>query len=414
MMSKRRVAITGMGVVSPIGNDVQDTWRNVVAGRSGVERIDSFDTSDFSVRIAATIKGLDTAKYMAAKETRRFDPFVIYGMIAGIQAIEESGLTEAGYSPERIGVSMGSGIGGIATIGQAQEILYRSGPRRISPFCIPGSIANMVSGNLSIRYGIKGPNLSLVTACTTATHNIGIGARLIRYGEVDAMIVGGSEAAIHPIPLAAFASMKALSVRNEEPEMASRPWDRSRDGFVLGDGAGVLVIEEYESARRRGANIYAELAGFGMSADAHHITSPPPDGAGAVSCMKNALQDAGISTAEVDYINAHGTSTPLGDLAETIAIKTLFGADTRVAVSSSKSMFGHLMGAAGAVEAMISVLSIRDNVVPPTINLDDPGAGCDLDYVPHTARQMKDLRIALSNSFGFGGTNGSLVFRQPD
>ena len=332
-------------------------------------------------------------------------------MAAGIEAIADAGLPDHPEDGHRYGVSIGSGIGGINTIEETHSILQKSGPRRVSPFFVPGSVINMISGNLSIRYGYKGPNLAVVTACTTGTHNIGLGARLIQYGEVDVMVVGGAEQATSPITVAAFGSMKALSTRNDDPERASRPWDRDRDGFLLGDGAGVLVLEEYERARARGAKIYCELVGFGMSGDAFHITSPAENGEGAVASMRNALIDAGLNPAEVDYINAHGTSTPLGDVAETKAIKQVFGADTRVAVSSSKSMVGHLLGAAGAVEAIFTILAIRDQVLPPTINLEHPGEGCDLDYVPNVARQGR-VRAGLSNSFGFGGTNGTLIFRR--
>lgn len=410
-MSGRRVVVTGLGMLTPVGLDVASSWEGIRAGRSGAATIEDFDVSDFSVRFAASVKGFDPSAYMDPKEARRVDVFVQYGMAAAIQAIEDAGLEVPEEDAHRYGVSIGSGIGGIVTIERTHETLQKSGPRRVSPFFVPGSVINMIAGNISIRYGMKGPNLALVTACTTGTHNIGLAGRLIRDGDVDVMVAGGAEMATSPVPLAAFSSMKALSQRNDDPARASRPWDRDRDGFVLGDGAGVIVLEEYEHAKARGARIYAELAGFGMSGDAHHITSPPEDGAGAVASMRNALRSAGMDAAEIDYVNAHGTSTLVGDVAETRAIKTVFGADTRVAVSSTKSMIGHLLGAAGSVEAIFCVLAIRDGVAPPTINLDTPGEECDLDYVPNTAREMK-LDAALTNSFGFGGTNGTLVFRR--
>ena len=412
-MSGRRVVVTGMGMLTPVGLDVPESWDAILAGKSGAATIEAFDTSDYSVRFSASVKNFDVTRYMDAKEARRVDVFVQFGMAASIQAIEDSGLEVDPARADRYGVSIGSGIGGIVTIENTRDTLTKSGPRRVSPFFVPGSIINMIAGNISIRYGMKGPNLAIVTACTTGTHNIGLAGRLIRDGDVDVMVAGGAEMATSPVAVAAFSSMKALSQRNDDPAAASRPWDRGRDGFVLGDGAGVLVLEEYEHALARGAKIYAELAGFGMSGDAHHITSPPEDGAGAVAAMRNALRNAGMDPADIDYINAHGTSTSAGDLAETRAIKTVFGADTRVAVSSTKSMIGHLLGAAGSVEAIFSVLAIRDGVAPPTINLDDPDDECDLDYVPHQARKMP-IAGALSNSFGFGGTNGTLIFRRVD
>jgi 3-oxoacyl-[acyl-carrier-protein] synthase II len=410
-MSRRRVVVTGVGMLSPIGNDVPTSWAAAQAGKSGAGLIESFDATDYPVRIAACVRNFDPSTFMDRKEIRRIDPFIQYGLAAAIEAIADAGLPEHPEDGDRYGVSIGSGIGGINTIEETHTILLKSGPRRVSPFFVPASVINMISGNLSIRYGYKGPNLAIVTACTTGTHNIGLGARLIQWGEADVMVVGGAEQATSPITVAAFGSMKALSTRNDEPERASRPWDRDRDGFLLGDGAGVLVLEEYERAKARGAKIYCEIAGFGMSGDAFHITSPAENGEGAVASMQKALSDAGLNSDDIDYINAHGTSTPLGDVAETQAIKRVFGADTRVAVSSSKSMVGHLLGAAGAVEAIFSILSIRDQVLHPTINLDNPGEGCDLDYVPNVARQTR-VRAALSNSFGFGGTNGTLVFRQ--
>lgn len=410
-MSKRRVVVTGLGMLSPIGNTVADSWNAALRGESGAALIDSFDTSEHSVKFAATVKGFDIDRYMDRKEARRVDPFIRYGMAAAVQAIEDSGIPAHPPDAERIGVAIGSGIGGILTIEETHATLTKSGPRRVSPFFVPASVINMISGNVSIRFGFKGPNIAIVTACTTGTHNIGFSMRMIQYGEADVMIAGGAEMATSPVTLAAFSSMKALSTRNDDPKGASRPWDRDRDGFVLGEGAGVLVLEEYERAKARGARIYAEVVGFGMSGDAHHITAPPDDGAGAVASMRNALRDAGLAPAGVQYINAHGTSTPQGDVAETRAIKTVFGEDTRVAVHSSKSMIGHLLGAAGAVEAIFTILSIVHGKSPPTINLTNPGDGCDLDYVPGTARDIA-IDAALSNSFGFGGTNGTLLFKR--
>ena len=408
-MTKRRVVVTGLGVLCPIGNTADEAWASALAGRSGAATIDSFDTVGQSVTIAACVKDFDVEPYMARREARRLDTFIQYGMAAGIQAVRDAGLEDAADDGERIGVAIGSGIGGINTIEATHSTYLNRGASRVSPFFVPSSVINMIAGNLSIKYGFRGPNLALVTACTTGTHNIGLGARLIQYGEADVMVVGGSEQATSPVTVAGFASMRALSTRNDDPERASRPWDRDRDGFVLGDGAAVLVLEEYERARARGANIYCEVAGFGMSGDAHHITSPPDDGRGAVSSMQNALRDAGLSPDDVQYINAHGTSTPQGDIAETLSIKAVFGDDTKVAVSSSKSMIGHLLGAAGAVEAVFTILAIHHQTVHPTINLDNPDDACDLDYVPHQSREMP-IRAALSNSFGFGGTNGTLIF----
>ena len=409
-MSRRRVVVTGLGMLSPIGNDVPTSWAAALNGTSGAGLIDTFDASEYPVRIAACVKNFDPGTVMDRKEVRRIDTFIQYGLAAGVEAIRDAGLPEHPADADRYGVSIGSGIGGINTIEETHSTLLKSGPRRVSPFFVPASVINMISGNLSIRFGYRGPNLAVVTACTTGTHNIGLGARLIQYGEADVMVVGGAEQATSPITVAAFGSMKALSTRNDEPTRASRPWDRDRDGFLLGDGAGVLVLEEYERAKARGAKIYCEIVGFGMSGDAYHITSPAENGAGAVASMRNALKDAGLAPSDIDYINAHGTSTPLGDVAETHAIKHVFGADTQVAVNSSKSMVGHLLGAAGAVEAIFTILSIRDQTLHPTINLENPGEGCDLDYVPNAARQTR-VRAALSNSFGFGGTNGTLIFR---
>ena len=408
-MSRRRVVVTGLGLLSPIGNTVQESWSNSLAGVSGAAPIDGFDVSAHSVTIGAGVKNLDATDYIDRKEARRIDPFIQYGLIAGIQAVRDAGLEDADGDGERIGVAIGSGIGGINTIEATHKTCMERGPGRVSPFFVPSSVINMIAGQLSIRYGFRGPNVAVVTACTTGTHNIGFGMRMIQYGEADVMVVGGAEQATSPVTVAGFSSMRALSTRNDDPEKASRPWDRDRDGFVLGDGAGVLVIEEYERAKARGANIYCEVAGFGMSADAFHITSPPDDGRGAVTSMKNALADASLNPEDVDYINAHGTSTPQGDIAETLSIKAVFGADTKVAVSSSKSMVGHLLGAAGAVEGIFSVLALANDAAPPTINLDNPDPECDLDYVPHEARDLP-ISAALSNSFGFGGTNGTLIF----
>ena len=409
-MDKRRVAVTGLGMLSPIGNTVSESWESALAGRSGAASIDTFDTADHAVKIAAPVMGLDLGDYLDRREMRRVDLFIQYGLVAGIQAVEDAGLTELGAEIRgRTGVAIGSGIGGINTIEDTHATLLKSGPRRVSPFFVPATIINMISGNLSIRYGFGGPNTAIVTACATGTHNIGYGTRMIQYGDADIMVVGGSEQAISPLTVAGFAAMRALSSRNDDPEGASRPWDRDRDGFVLGDGAGVMVLEEYEHAVARGATIYCEVAGIGMSGDAHHVTSPRDDGAGAVASMVNAIGDAGLTPADIQYINAHGTSTPQGDVAETLAIKAAFGNDTRVAVSSSKSMIGHLLGAAGAVEGIFTALAVYHQVAHPTINLDNPSEDCDLDYIPHQAREMR-IEAALTNSFGFGGTNGSLVF----
>ena len=407
-MNKRRVVITGMGLITPIGNTVEETWASALEGRSGGNLIEHFDTSDFGVKIGANVKNFDVEQYLDRKEARRIDVFIQLGIAAGVQAVDDAGIADMAES-DRVGIAIGSGIGGINTIEDTHSTLLKSGPRRVSPFFVPASVINMISGSLSIRYGFRGPNIAIVTACTTGTHNIGFGARMIQHGDADVMVVGGAEWATSPVTIAGFTSMKALSSRNEDPERASRPWDRDRDGFLLGDGAGVIVLEEYERAKARGAEIYCELSGFGMSADAHHITSPPDDGHGAVASMTNALLDANMNADQIQYINAHGTSTPQGDIAETKSIKTVFGANTRVAVSSTKSMVGHLLGAAGAVEGAVCALALRHQVAPPTINLDHPGEDCDLDYIPHTARDMT-IDAALSNSFGFGGTNGTLIF----
>ncbi len=408
-MTKRRVVVTGLGAVSPLGNSVADTWRNAVAGNSGIGKLDNFDTDGYAVTIAGQVRGFEAHRYMERKEVRRRDPFIQFGIAAGVQAIEDAGLSREPEDAHRHGIVIGSGIGGLQTIEDTHSVLLNRGPRRISPFFVPATVINMVSGNLSIMYGYTGPNLALATACTTGTHCIGLAGRLIQHGDADVMVAGGSEYGTSPITVAAFSTMKALSTRNDHPQAASRPWDRDRDGFVLGEGAGVLVLEEYERACARGANIYAELLGFGMSGDAHHITSPLENGAGGIACMVNALRDASLAPEAVDYINAHGTSTPLGDVAETKMIKQVFGHDTRVAVSSTKSMTGHLLGAAGSVEAIFTILAIRDQVCPPTINLEHPGEHCDLDYVPNRARDMR-VRVGLSNSFGFGGTNGTVIF----
>jgi 3-oxoacyl-[acyl-carrier-protein] synthase II len=410
-MSRRRVVVTGLGAVTPLGNTVNETWQNIVAGKSGIAPLDAFDVSAYTTRFGGAIKGLDMGQYLLPKEARKMDIFIQYGMVASIQAIEDSGLETTEENAGRIGVAVGSGIGGLTMIEKNYDNILANGPRKISPFFVPGSIINMISGNLSIKYGYKGPNIAIVTACTTGTHNIGFSARMIQQGDADVMVAGGAEMATSQLGLGGFAAARALSTRNDDPQAASRPWDKDRDGFVLSDGAGVMVLEEYEHAKARGAKIYAELTGFGMSGDAYHMTSPPADGSGAAASMSNAIRDAGLNSDAVDYINAHGTSTPAGDVAETLAVKSVMGdAAKKVAVSSTKSMIGHLLGAAGAVEAIFSVLAINDNVAPPTINLDNPDEGCDLNYVAHTAQQ-RNIEVAVSNSFGFGGTNGSLVFQ---
>lgn len=411
-MSRRRVVITGMGMLSPLGNDVPSSWQGILAGRSGIGLIEHMDLSAYSTRFGGSVKNFDVEQYLPAKEARKLDLFIQYGLAASFQAVRDSGLEVTDANRERIGVAMGSGIGGLTNIENSCKALIEQGPRRISPFFVPGSIINMVSGFLSIHLGLQGPNYAIATACTTGSHCIGMAARNIAYGEADVMVAGGSEMAASGLGIGGFAAARALSTRNDDPAAASRPWDKGRDGFVLSDGAGALVLEELEHAKARGAKIYAELIGFGMSADAFHMTSPPDDGAGAARCIRNAIMDAKIDVAQVDYINAHGTSTPAGDKAEAAAIKTVFGDHAyELSVSSTKSMVGHLLGAAGAVEAIFSVLAIRDKVAPPTINLDEPDDGCDLDFVPHEAKP-KTIDIAISNSFGFGGTNGSLVFRR--
>ena len=413
-MNERRVVVTGLGLVSPVGNDVASSWDALKNGRSGINSLSHFDASDFSTRIGGSIKNFDCSPYMQAKEARRMDIFIQYGIAAGVEAFKDSGLLDSHWDADRAGVAIGSGIGGLTTIEETAIQIRESGPRKVSPFFVPGSIINMLAGNLSIRFGLRGPNISVTTACTTGTHNIGIAANMIQNNQAEIMLVGGAEMATSPAALGGFCAARALSTRNQEPEKASRPWDRDRDGFVLSDGAGIMVLEELEHARKRGARIYAELAGFGMSGDAYHVTSPPEGGAGAALCMRNALASATLDFAAVDYINAHGTSTQAGDLAETEAIKTVFGDHAKhLSVSSSKSMLGHLLGASGAAEAIISVLTIVDQVITPTINLDEPDEGCNLDYVPHISRDQS-VNVVLSNSFGFGGTNGSLVFAKFD
>ena len=411
-MAKRRVVITGLGIVSPVGTGITQAWQNIVDGKSGITRITRFDASLFTSKIAGEVKGFDVNNFLSAKDSRRMDLFIHYGLAAGMEAIKDAGIEVTEQNAERIGVNIGSGIGGLPMIEDSHNDYLAVGPRKISPFFIPGTIINMISGNLSIMYGFKGPNLSMVTACSTATHCIGESARLIEYGDADIMIAGGSEGSICELALGGFSSARALSTRNDDPATASRPWDKGRDGFVLGEGAGVLVLEEYEHAKSRGAKIYAEVAGYGMSADAYHMTAPREDGEGAARCMNNALRNAGLNVDQVDYINAHGTSTPLGDLAETMAMKRCLGEHAmKVKVSSTKSMTGHLLGAAGGVEAIFSALGIYHQIAPPTINIFEQDEACDMDYVPNIARNMT-INVAMSNSFGFGGTNATLVFRK--
>jgi len=411
-VSRRRVVVTGMGMLSPLGNDVPSSWQGILAGRSGIGLIEHMDLSAYSTRFGGSIKSFDVEQYLPAREARKLDLFIQYGLAASFQAVRDSGLEVTDANRERIGVAMGSGIGGLTNIENSCKALIEQGPRRISPFFVPGSIINMVSGFLSIHLGLQGPNYAIATACTTGTHCIGMAARNIAYGEADVMVAGGSEMAASGLGIGGFAAARALSTRNDDPAAASRPWDKGRDGFVLSDGAGALVLEELEHAKARGAHIYAELIGFGMSADAYHMTSPPDDGAGAARCIRNALKDSQLNVDQVHYINAHGTSTPAGDKAEAAAIRSVFGDHAyELSVSSTKSMVGHLLGAAGAVEAIFSVLAIRDQVAPPTINLHEPDEGCDLDFVPHEAKP-RPIEVAVSNSFGFGGTNGSLVFRR--
>jgi 3-oxoacyl-[acyl-carrier-protein] synthase II len=412
-MSKRRVVITGLGIVSPVGNDIKSAWGNILAGKSGIGPITNFDATDFPVRFCGEVRDFDVTEYITAKDSRRMGEFIHYGIAAASQAITDAGLEVSDADAARAGVAIGSGIGGLKGIESAYQTYIDGGARKISPFFVPGNIINMIAGNLSIKYGFKGPNIAIATACTTGTHNIGMAARTIAYGDADVMVAGGAEMTTCPTGIGGFAAARALSTRNDDPEAASRPWDVDRDGFVLSDGAGILVLEEYEMARARGANIYSEIVGFGMSGDAFHMTQPSEGGEGPAQCMRSALADAGMGCEDVDYINAHGTSTPAGDVAETKAIKRAFESRAGdVAISSTKSMTGHMLGAAGGVEAVFTALAIRDQVAPPTINLDNPDPECDLDFVPNTARQMK-IDVAMSNSFGFGGTNGTLILRKP-
>ena len=411
-MSKRRVVITGLGILSPVGNSVDEAWTNLLAGKSGICNIEHFDTEKFSTKFAGLVKDFDVEQYMSKKDARKMDLFIQYGIAAGLQALEDCGLEVTEDNAKRFGVSIGSGIGGLGLIEQNHSAFEKSGPRKVSPFFVPSTIINMVSGHLSILKGLKGPNIAVTTACTSGTHSIGLAARMIAYGDADIMLAGGAEKASTELGIAGFGAARALSTRNDAPELASRPWDKDRDGFVLGDGAGALVLEEYEQAKARGANIYGELIGFGMSGDAYHMTSPPADGAGAAAAMENALLDAKLAPELVGYINAHGTSTPTGDIAETNAVKGVFGDHAyKLMVGSTKSMTGHLLGAAGAVEAIFTLLALKEQEVPPTINLDNPSEGCDLDYVTEGARKV-EIEYAISNSFGFGGTNGSLLFKK--
>ena len=411
-MNKRRVVISGLGLVTPLGNTVEESWKNILAGSSGISTITHFDAGAYPVRIAGVIKNLDLDAHIPRKDQKKMGVFIHYGMVAGIQAVSDAGIEPGEVDPHRVGVAIGSGIGGISGIEKGNETIMNAGPRRISPFFVPANIINMISGNLSIRYGFKGPNFCIVTACATGTHNISEAARLIEYGDADVMVAGGAEFASSPTSIAGFANAKALSSRNDEPQKASRPWDRDRDGFVLSDGAGVIVLEELEHARSRGANVYAEIIGSAMNGDAYHMTAPSEDGEGAIRCMQMALDNAGIDKTGIDYINAHGTSTPAGDIVESNAVKAVFGEHTgRLAVSSTKSMTGHMLGAAGSVETIFCALALRDQVAPPTINLDNPDPACDLDYVPHAAREM-ELNHVLCNSFGFGGTNGCVILRR--
>ncbi len=413
-MKGSRVVVTGLGAVTPLGLDVKSSWEGICAGKSGVAAITQFDASAFTTRFSASVKDFTVENYLERRDARRIDPYIQYGMVAGIQAFRDSGLEITESNTHRVGCAIGSGIGGIGSIEEAALLVEQKGPKRISPFFVPGAIINMIAGNLSIMYNLQGPNLAVVTACTTGTHNIGLGARMVAAGDVDAMLVGGAEMATTPVGIGGFAAARALSTRNDDPERASRPWDSDRDGFVLGDGAGMLMLESLDCARARGANIYCELTGFGMSGDAYHMTSPPENGRGAAAAMQQALTDAQLNASDLGYVNAHGTSTEAGDLAETVAIQSVFGNHAKeLAVSSTKSMIGHLLGAAGSVEAILTILALRENLAPPTINLDNPGPGCDLNYVPHHA-QARSIQHALSNSFGFGGTNGSLVFSQLD
>ncbi|MGV3346289.1 beta-ketoacyl-ACP synthase II [Enterobacteriaceae bacterium LUAb1] len=411
-MSKRRVVVTGLGMLSPVGNTVESTWSALLAGQSGISLIDHFNTSGYATRFAGLVRNFDCDDIISRKDQRKMDAFIQYGIVAGVQAMRDSGLEVTEENAHRIGAAIGSGIGGLGLIEENHTALVQGGPRKISPFFVPSTIVNMVAGHLTIMYGLKGPSISIATACTSGVHNIGHAARIIAYNDADVMLAGGTEKASSPLGVGGFGAARALSTRNENPQAASRPWDKDRDGFVLGDGAGVVVLEEYEHAKKRGATIYAEIVGFGMSSDAYHMTSPPEDGAGAALAMGNALRDARLNPEQIAYINAHGTSTPAGDKAEAQAVKAVFGENTSLMVSSTKSMMGHLLGAAGAVESICTILSLRDCAVPPTINLDNPDEGCDLDFVPHIARQVDDMEYALCNSFGFGGTNGSIIFRK--
>lgn len=412
-MSKRRVVVTGLGMLSPVGNTVDSTWDAIVAGQSGISLIDHFDTSAYATRFAGLVKDFNSEDYISRKDARKMDAFIQYGIAAGIQAFKDSGIEVTEENAPRIGAAIGSGIGGLGLIEENHGALVKGGPRKISPFFVPSTIVNMVAGHLTIMLGLRGPSISIATACTSGVHNIGHAARMIAYNDADVMLAGGAEKASTPLGVGGFGAARALSTRNDNPQAASRPWDKDRDGFVLGDGAGILVLEEYEHAKARGAKIYAEIVGFGMSSDAYHMTSPPENGEGAALAMVNALRDAGLNASQVGYINAHGTSTPAGDKAEAQAVKCVYGADAgKVMVSSTKSMTGHLLGAAGAVESIFTILTLRDQIVAPTINLDNPDEGCDLDFVPGAARQVKGLEYALCNSFGFGGTNGSVIFRK--
>jgi len=412
-VSKRRVVVTGLGMLSPVGNTVESTWNALLAGQSGISLIDHFDTTAYATKFAGLVKNFNSEDFISRKDARKMDAFIQYGIAAGMQAMQDAGLDITEANASRIGAAIGSGIGGLGLIEENHSSLVNGGPRKISPFFVPSTIVNMIAGHLTIMFGMRGPSISIATACTSGVHNIGHAARIIAYNDADVMLAGGAEKASTPLGVGGFGAARALSTRNENPQAASRPWDKDRDGFVLGDGAGMMVLEEYEHAKKRGAKIYAEVVGFGMSSDAYHMTSPPENGAGAALAMKNALLDAGVTTSQIGYINAHGTSTPAGDTAETQAVKSVFGSDAqRVMVSSTKSMTGHLLGAAGAIESIFTVLALRDQAVPPTINLDNPDEGCDLDFVPHEARQVSDMQYTLCNSFGFGGTNGSLIFRK--
>ncbi|QTG93425.1 beta-ketoacyl-ACP synthase II [Vibrio fluvialis] len=413
-MSKRRVVVTGMGMLSPVGNTVESSWKALLAGQSGIVNIEHFDTTNFSTRFAGLVKDFNCEEYMSKKDARKMDLFIQYGIAAGIQALDDSGLVITEENAPRVGVAIGSGIGGLDLIETGHQALMEKGPRKVSPFFVPSTIVNMVAGNLSIMRGLRGPNIAISTACTTGLHNIGHAARMIAYGDAEAMVAGGSEKASTPLGMAGFGAAKALSTRNDEPTKASRPWDKDRDGFVLGDGAGVMVLEEYEHAKARGAKIYAEIVGFGMSGDAYHMTSPSEDGSGGALAMEAAMRDAAVAGIQIGYVNAHGTSTPAGDVAEVKGIKRALGEDgaKQVLISSTKSMTGHLLGAAGSVEAIITVLSLVDQIVPPTINLDNPEEGLGVDLVPHTARKVEGMEYAMCNSFGFGGTNGSLIFKR--